>query len=259
MLAGGSEELARQLAMHISFAAPEWLAKEDVPASRRGREAGLSQLRRARGQARAGEGEDRRGHARQALLRGAAGWRADRAALDPRRAKTVGQALSTPERVSGVQALLPSQNSMPRQATTLFPTVAELRHASSSVASIPTDMDAPCVLAWRALARREQGSVALGGIGDHPRGTGGAGASGAAPTFRRVLLKLSGEALMGDHDYGTDPKTVEGIAREIVDVQAEGSSWRSSSAAATSTAASPPRPRGWTAPPPTTPACSRSS
>ena len=31
-LAGGTEELARQLAMHISFAAPEWLAKEDVPA-----------------------------------------------------------------------------------------------------------------------------------------------------------------------------------------------------------------------------------
>jgi elongation factor Ts len=31
-LAGGSEELARQLAMHISFAAPEWATKEDVPA-----------------------------------------------------------------------------------------------------------------------------------------------------------------------------------------------------------------------------------
>jgi elongation factor Ts len=31
-LEGGSEELARQLAMHISFAAPEWLTKEDVPA-----------------------------------------------------------------------------------------------------------------------------------------------------------------------------------------------------------------------------------
>ena len=31
-LEGGSEELARQLAMHISFAAPEWLSKEDVPA-----------------------------------------------------------------------------------------------------------------------------------------------------------------------------------------------------------------------------------
>ena len=31
-LEGGSEELARQLAMHISFAAPEWKTREDVPA-----------------------------------------------------------------------------------------------------------------------------------------------------------------------------------------------------------------------------------
>ncbi len=31
-LQGGSEELARQLAMHISFAAPEWTTREDVPA-----------------------------------------------------------------------------------------------------------------------------------------------------------------------------------------------------------------------------------
>jgi elongation factor Ts len=31
-LEGGSEELARQLAMHISFAAPEWTTRDDVPA-----------------------------------------------------------------------------------------------------------------------------------------------------------------------------------------------------------------------------------
>ncbi len=31
-LEGGSEELARQLAMHISFAAPAWTTREDVPA-----------------------------------------------------------------------------------------------------------------------------------------------------------------------------------------------------------------------------------
>ena len=31
-LEGGSSELARQLAMHISFAAPEWISKDDVPA-----------------------------------------------------------------------------------------------------------------------------------------------------------------------------------------------------------------------------------
>jgi elongation factor Ts len=32
-LEGGSEELARQLAMHISFAAPEWTTRDDVPAN----------------------------------------------------------------------------------------------------------------------------------------------------------------------------------------------------------------------------------
>jgi elongation factor Ts len=31
-LAGGTPELARQVAMHVSFAAPEWAAKADVPA-----------------------------------------------------------------------------------------------------------------------------------------------------------------------------------------------------------------------------------
>jgi elongation factor Ts len=31
-LVGGTDALARQLAMHISFAAPEWTTKEDVPA-----------------------------------------------------------------------------------------------------------------------------------------------------------------------------------------------------------------------------------
>jgi elongation factor Ts len=30
-LAGGSPELARQLAMHVAFAAPEWTARDDVP------------------------------------------------------------------------------------------------------------------------------------------------------------------------------------------------------------------------------------
>ncbi len=40
--------------------------------------------------------------------------------------------------------------------------------------------------------------------------------------YRRVLLKISGEALMGDRDYGLDPATVERIAREIVSVHAMG-------------------------------------
>ena len=45
---------------------------------------------------------------------------------------------------------------------------------------------------------------------------------GAAPPFRRVLLKLSGEALMGRKEYGIEPETVAWIAREILSVQAAG-------------------------------------
>jgi len=38
----------------------------------------------------------------------------------------------------------------------------------------------------------------------------------AAPVApRRVLLKLSGEALMGEHEYGIDPEVVRGIAAQI--------------------------------------------
>jgi uridylate kinase len=46
--------------------------------------------------------------------------------------------------------------------------------------------------------------------------------SDAARAFRRVLLKLSGEALMGRNEYGIDRKRVEAIAHEIAEVQAEG-------------------------------------
>ena len=37
-------------------------------------------------------------------------------------------------------------------------------------------------------------------------------------TYQRVLLKLSGEALMGDLGYGIDPKVVAQIAEEIAEV-----------------------------------------
>jgi uridylate kinase len=35
------------------------------------------------------------------------------------------------------------------------------------------------------------------------------------PVFKRVLVKLSGEALMGPLDYGTDPETVDAIALQL--------------------------------------------
>src|SRR5947207_15929562 len=43
-----------------------------------------------------------------------------------------------------------------------------------------------------------------------------------APVFQRVLLKLSGEALMGDREYGADPDRIVAIARAIGRVHGRG-------------------------------------
>jgi len=40
--------------------------------------------------------------------------------------------------------------------------------------------------------------------------------------YRRILLKLSGEALMGEADYGIDPKVIGRLADEIIEVQKAG-------------------------------------
>src|SRR5436309_7732502 len=44
----------------------------------------------------------------------------------------------------------------------------------------------------------------------------------AMPVFGRVLLKLSGEALMGTTEFGLDAPTVDTLARELVEVQSTG-------------------------------------
>src|SRR6202034_1590861 len=43
-----------------------------------------------------------------------------------------------------------------------------------------------------------------------------------APAFRSILLKLSGEALMGTLDYGTDPERVAAVARQVSAVRDQG-------------------------------------
>jgi uridylate kinase len=40
----------------------------------------------------------------------------------------------------------------------------------------------------------------------------------SSPSYKRVLLKLSGEAFAGGGSMGVDPRTVEAIARQIADV-----------------------------------------
>src|SRR5262252_2894536 len=43
--------------------------------------------------------------------------------------------------------------------------------------------------------------------------------SSPTPTYKRVLLKLSGEALMGDQQFGVDPAVATRIARDVGDIQ----------------------------------------
>jgi uridylate kinase len=47
-------------------------------------------------------------------------------------------------------------------------------------------------------------------------------APGGRAAFHRILLKLSGEALMGEKEYGLDPERIESVAAEIVDVRQQG-------------------------------------
>ena len=44
----------------------------------------------------------------------------------------------------------------------------------------------------------------------------------AEKPYKRVLLKVSGEALMGDHDYGIDPAVGNRVAAEIAEVVGRG-------------------------------------
>ena len=47
-----------------------------------------------------------------------------------------------------------------------------------------------------------------------------------APKLKRILLKLSGEALSGSARFGIDQELVERYAREIKEVHELGAKWR---------------------------------
>jgi uridylate kinase len=46
--------------------------------------------------------------------------------------------------------------------------------------------------------------------------------SDGAPVYKRLLLKVSGEALMGDLPYGTDPERIIAVAHQVAEVQRRG-------------------------------------
>jgi uridylate kinase len=47
-------------------------------------------------------------------------------------------------------------------------------------------------------------------------------AASPAPAYKRILLKLSGEALMGDQNYGIDPGVAAQVATDVAEIQAMG-------------------------------------
>ena len=110
-----------------------------------------------------------------------------------------------------------------------------------------TDRDPP----RRALghARREHRDQALCPLRGRRRVT----------SFGRILLKLSGEALMGEREYGQDPERISAIPRRCMTSPVFGRGTRASSSAAATSCAAPKAAKGSTVPPPTTPACWRPS
>jgi uridylate kinase len=71
----------------------------------------------------------------------------------------------------------------------------------------------------RDEGRRDDGRRDDGRLGDEPTSK-----LPLAPgvKYRRILLKLSGEALMGSGNYGIDPATLAQIADEVIDVHSLG-------------------------------------
>jgi hypothetical protein len=90
-------------------------------------------------------------------------------------------------------------------------------------------------------------------VAQHPAARAG------TPAYRRILLKLSGEALMGESSYGIERATIDRIVAEVADVVRLGVQVAVVIGGGTSSAAWRRARRGWTAPPRTTWGCSRRS
>ena len=170
-LEGGSEELARQLAMHISFAAPEWTTREDVPDEVVEAERSIyTNTEEVQSKPEAAREKIVDGMLNKRFFAAVPGGVLVEQAWIHEPSKTVGQAMSDAD-----------------TSVVRFVRISVCRIVSTS-----TDEVAEAA----------------------------AGASGTR--FRRALLKLSGEALLGGREYGIDPKTVTAISEEIVAVQEAG-------------------------------------
>jgi hypothetical protein len=81
------------------------------------------------------------------------------------------------------------------------------------------------------------------------------GGIAVAAKYQRILLKLSGEALMGDQGFGISPEMIAYVADEVRPSSNWGFNWPLWSAAAISSAALPPVLLAWSGHRPITWAC----
>jgi uridylate kinase len=73
--------------------------------------------------------------------------------------------------------------------------------------------------------------------------------------YRRVLLKVSGEVLMGDTPYGIDTTTVQSVAEDVAEIVKSGVELCLVIGGGNIFRGWPGRPRAWNGPAPTTWAC----
>ena len=65
--------------------------------------------------------------------------------------------------------------------------------------------------------------------------------------YKRIMLKMSGEVLMGDNEFGLHPETVKRVAEDIQEVVENGVAVCVVVGAVTSSVAYPAQPKAWTA------------
>ncbi len=227
------QALVKDIAMHVAAASPAaalYVAKEDVPAEVLEKEKEIYRAQAlALGQARGRGGQDRRGQA-QGVLRHLSASSSSRSSRTPssRSASSCRRRSRSSRRTSSCGGSRATASARSRRGE-----------------------------AGRRVVVRLARPASLGGPGRAAPGKDSMPATKKDLVYKRVLLKLSGEALLGEKTFGIDRDFADYLATEIARSTTWASRSRPSSAAATSSAASPTARRAWTASRPTTWACWR--
>ena len=228
------QTLAKEIAMHIAAADPLFVKREDMSGRRSRRSARSTARSSPAGQAGQRDRQDRRRQARELLRAGLPAGSA------------VGARSRTSRSSRWSAATGEDRRERHRHAVRALQARRDRRNGRGSRF---------CVRGRRSLPIPEPSPVCVPAI--IPSSCPPPTRPSHPATYKRILLKLSGEALMGDQAYGIDPAVATRIAQgRRRDPGAGRPDRRSSSAAATSSAASPPARAAWTARPPTTWACS---